>query len=71
MAEGDGKAASQSSQESDKKIVKVSPEDYSVNTKDFTSIKVICLGDTAVGKSKWVILNKAHPNTNAFLICAG
>ena len=53
MAEqGDEEVPSQSSQESAGKIVKVSPEDYTINTKDYTSIKVICLGDTAVGKSK-------------------
>ena len=50
--EGVEKVASQSSQESTGRTVKVSPEDYTVNTKDCTSIKVICLGDSAVGKSK-------------------
>ena len=54
MAEGGGDAGAGSIQgsESAEKIVKVSPEDYSISTKDFTSIKVICLGDSAVGKSK-------------------
>ena len=28
------------------------PEDYSHDRKGFTSLKVICLGDSAVGKSK-------------------
>ena len=55
MAEGDEKLAAQSSagsSESKEKIVKVSPEDYSADTKDRTALKVICLGDSAVGKSK-------------------
>lgn len=34
------------------KIMKVSPEDYSLESKDYTALKVICLGDSAVGKSK-------------------
>ena len=52
-AEGEGQAvASQSSQDGSEKIMKVAPEDYTINTKDFTSVKVICLGDSAVGKSK-------------------
>ena len=38
--------------ESKGKIVKVSPEDYSSDRKNFASLKVICLGDSAVGKSK-------------------
>ena len=33
-------------------VVKVKPEDYELATKDFTAVKVICLGDSAVGKSK-------------------
>lgn len=33
-------------------VVKVSPEDYELQGKDHTSVKVICLGDSAVGKSK-------------------
>ena len=40
------------SSESRDKIVKISPEDYTLDTKDFTSVKIICLGDSAVGKSK-------------------
>ena len=31
---------------------RVSPEDYESEGKDRTSVKVICLGDSAVGKSK-------------------
>lgn len=34
------------------KIVKLSPEDYNLEKKDYTALKVICLGDSAVGKSK-------------------
>lgn len=56
MAEGgdakltmDSSAGSSGSKE---RIVKVAPEDYTLNTKDSTSLKVICLGDSAVGKSK-------------------
>lgn len=33
-------------------IVNSSHEEKNVDNKDFTSIKVICLGDSAVGKSK-------------------
>lgn len=33
-------------------VVKVKPEDYEQADKDFTAVKVICLGDSAVGKSK-------------------
>ena len=33
-------------------VVKVNPEDYESLGKDCTSVKVICLGDSAVGKSK-------------------
>lgn len=44
--------SSAASSESKEKIVKVSPEDYSIDKKDYTSLKVICLGDSAVGKSK-------------------
>ena len=48
----DAVPSSATSSESREKIVKVSPEDYTISTKDFTSLKVICLGDSAVGKSK-------------------
>ena len=34
------------------RVVRVNAEDYSAEGKDFTSLKVICLGDSAVGKSK-------------------
>ena len=37
---------------SKERVVKVVPEDYSIDCKDYISIKVICLGDSAVGKSK-------------------
>lgn len=37
---------------SKERVVRVDPEDYSVDRKDYTSVKVICLGDSAVGKSK-------------------
>ena len=33
-------------------VSRVSPEDYESEGKDRTSVKVICLGDSAVGKSK-------------------
>ena len=33
-------------------VVRVSAEDYEQEGKDYTSVKVICLGDSAVGKSK-------------------
>lgn len=55
MAERDAKLTAESSSWSSgsgEKIVKVSPEDYTISTKDYTSLKVICLGDSAVGKSK-------------------
>ena len=32
--------------------MRVIPEDYVVDGKDHTAVKVICLGDSAVGKSK-------------------
>lgn len=51
MAESDVVQASASS-DGGEKIIKVSPEDYSLDTKDSTSLKIICLGDSAVGKSK-------------------
>ena len=34
------------------KIIKVLPEDYSLDRKEYTPLKIICLGDSAVGKSK-------------------
>lgn len=37
---------------SKERVVKVDPEDYSLDSKDYTSVKIICLGDSAVGKSK-------------------
>ena len=33
-------------------VVRVSAEDYEQEGKDYTSVKVICLGDSAVDKSK-------------------
>lgn len=39
-------------QPKERTVVKVDPEDYELQGKDHTSVKVICLGDSAVGKSK-------------------
>lgn len=39
-------------QSRERTVVKVDPEDYELQGKDHTSVKVICLGDSAVGKSK-------------------
>ena len=36
----------------ERSVVKVNPEDYELVGKDHTAVKVICLGDSAVGKSK-------------------
>ena len=36
----------------ERSVVKVKPEDYELVDKDFTAVKIICLGDSAVGKSK-------------------
>ena len=33
-------------------VVRVKAEDYELVSKDYTSVKIICLGDSAVGKSK-------------------
>ncbi|CAI8027240.1 Rab-like protein 2A, partial [Geodia barretti] len=38
----------------ERSVVKVKPEDYELVDKDFTAVKIICLGDSAVGKSKLV-----------------
>ena len=40
------------SSESTSRVARVAPEDYDVVKGDYTSVKVICLGDSAVGKSK-------------------
>ena len=40
------------SSESTGRVARVAPEDYDIDKGDYTSIKVICLGDSAVGKSK-------------------
>ena len=50
---GESQAAAQSS-ESKERVARVNAEDYSLDKKDYTAVKVICLGDSAVGKSKWV-----------------
>ena len=34
------------------KTMKISQEDYNLDSKDYTALKIICLGDSAVGKSK-------------------
>jgi len=34
------------------KIAKILQEDYDLDSKDCTALKIICLGDSAVGKSK-------------------
>ena len=39
-------------EERERTVVKVNPEDYEMVGKDHTAVKVICLGDSAVGKSK-------------------
>ncbi len=41
-----------SSSKSSSRVLKVTAEEPSTDSKDSTSIKVICLGDSAVGKSK-------------------
>ena len=48
---GESQAAAQSS-ESKERVARVNAEDYSLDKKDYTAVKVICLGDSAVGKSK-------------------
>lgn len=53
MAEAGGLSVPGSSRNKEK-IVKVSAEDCNLEDKDFTAIKIICLGDSAVGKSKLV-----------------
>ena len=37
---------------SSSRVLKVSPEEITTDTTDCSSVKVICLGDSAVGKSK-------------------
>lgn len=64
MAEGDDKLTVQGSKE---KVVKVAPEDYTISTRECTALKVICLGDSAVGKSKYVVLIKEHHNKPCLL----
>ena len=36
----------------ERSVVRVNPEDYELVGKEHTAVKVICLGDSAVGKSK-------------------
>ena len=48
MAEG-GEAAEPAREQ---RVVRVSAEDYSQDSAERASVKVICLGDSAVGKSK-------------------
>ncbi|KAL5475742.1 hypothetical protein EMCRGX_G025592 [Ephydatia muelleri] len=36
------------------RVVRVNPSESDIDKKEFTSVKVICLGDSAVGKSKLV-----------------
>ena len=38
--------------ERERSVIRVKPEDYELAGKDYTAVKVICLGDSAVGKSK-------------------
>ena len=59
MAEkGEGASAASAStsvpqgSNSDERVIRINAEDYSLEGKDYTSVKVICLGDSAVGKSK-------------------
>ena len=60
MAEGGRPSASRESRrreqsgnkEKEERVTKVGPEDYASDKKDYTAIKIICLGDSAVGKSK-------------------
>ncbi len=73
MAEGDEKLTAENSagsSESKDKIVKVSPEDYTISTKDCTSLKVICLGDSAVGKSKLVNTSYREHHNKLWLVFA-
>lgn len=48
----EGSALAVGSAESVGRVEKVGPEDYDLDTSDHTAVKVICLGDSAVGKSK-------------------
>lgn len=48
---GESQAAAQSS-ESKERVTRANAEDYTLDKKDYTAVKVICLGDSAVGKSK-------------------
>ena len=52
MAESDTTLVSAEVAQIENKIVRVSPEDYSVEKKEYNALKIICLGDSAVGKSK-------------------
>ena len=55
MAEkGEGVASTSAPEASNsaERVVRVNAEDYSLDRKDYVSVKVICLGDSAVGKSK-------------------
>lgn len=65
---GGGSQVVVQSSESKERVVRANAEDYSLDKKDYTAVKVICLGDSAVGKSKWgelrsicyVVLNRAQ-----------
>ena len=52
MAEVSSEDLVSSSSKSKSRIEKVSTEDASTDSKDRISVKIICLGDSAVGKSK-------------------
>ena len=62
MAEQMASEVKDDQMERERSVVRVKPEDYELESKDHTAVKVICLGDSAVGKSKSVprILNSAH-----------
>ena len=49
---GEGVASAPEGSSSAERVVRVNAEDYSLDRKDYVSVKVICLGDSAVGKSK-------------------
>ena len=49
---GGGSQVVLQSSESKERVVRANAEDYSLDKKDYTAVKVICLGDSAVGKSK-------------------
>lgn len=53
----------------ERSVVRVDPEDYDLVDKNYTAVKVICLGDSAVGKSKLDFLFQLEPVSLLVLPC--